>query len=88
MIPWLVAIPLASVFQTLLASQGMPWLATLAPLLATIAALVFIAVGYPIGIKGASWAVSAGAGTFLLGAVAACLIRRKNRHLPIGVRAV
>ena len=84
MIPWLVAIPLASVFQTLLAAQGMPWLATLAPLLATIAALVFIAVGYPIGIKGSSWAVSASSGTFLLGAVAACLIRRKNCHPPIG----
>ena len=78
MIPWLVAMPLASVFQTLLAAQGMPWLATLAPLLATIAALVFIAVGYPIGIKGSSWAVSVSAGTFLLGAVAACVIQRRN----------
>ena len=88
MIFWLVAMPLASVFQTLLAAQGMPWLATLAPLLATIVALVFIAVGYPIGIKGSSWAVSASAGTFLLGAVAACLIQRKNSHPPIGGHAV
>ena len=88
MIPWLVAMPLASVFQTLLAAQGMPWLATLAPSLASIVALGFIAVGYPIGIHGSSWAVSASAGIFLLGAVAACLIQRKHSRPPIGSHTV
>ena len=83
MIPWLVAIPLASVFQTLLAAQGMPWLATVAPLVATITALVVIVVGRPLGIEASSWAVSVSAGMFLLGAVAACLIQRRNSCSPL-----
>ena len=78
MIPWLVALPLASVFQTMLAAQGMPWLSALAPLSSVVTVLVVVVAGYPLGIEGSAWAVSAGGLTFLLGAVAGCIIQRKH----------
>jgi O-antigen/teichoic acid export membrane protein/2-polyprenyl-3-methyl-5-hydroxy-6-metoxy-1,4-benzoquinol methylase len=68
---WMVAMPVASVFQTMLAAQGMPWFAVVAPGIANIAVLIGVAAGFAKGLEGAALVVSASSLFFLASSVAA-----------------
>jgi O-antigen/teichoic acid export membrane protein/2-polyprenyl-3-methyl-5-hydroxy-6-metoxy-1,4-benzoquinol methylase len=78
MLPSVIALPVAGVFQTMLAARGMPWLSALAPAFAMLTAFVsMLLVGDASG-REAAWAYSAGAVAFLFGAGIATAIH-ENR---------
>jgi O-antigen/teichoic acid export membrane protein len=68
---WIFVIPLASVFQLMLAARGMPWLAVAAPATATVAVIGAAASGWMQDANDAAFVVSTAGLVFLASAALA-----------------